>query len=301
MKHAVGIDIGGTNTKVGIITENGELLHFEKFPTASETGFEEYVDRVVKHLIDNLEKLNLKLDDLTGIGIGAPNGNSTNGHVESPPNLAWDNVPLVEDFQKKLNFKNIKLENDANVAALGEKRWGVCKNDSDFIVVTLGTGVGTGIVANNKLVRGSHGIAGEGGHIVIRPGGRPCNCGGKGHLECYASVRGIKTTTFIQLEKELSFKEISDLYHNGDPVMNDIVKKTADFLAMGLAQMGTLFAPDKFVLAGGVATLGEQFCKWTDEYYREYVYGPFKDKTEICLSSISTAEGAVLGAASLVI
>jgi glucokinase len=300
-QSAIGIDIGGTNSKVGLVDETGKLLCFEKFPTDSQSGFEDFVRRMSTNINKLLTKHNISKTALSGVGIGAPNGNSQAGTIESPPNLAWDVVPIVKAFQQALEIDNIKLDNDANVAALGEGRWGVAKNSSNFIVVTLGTGIGTGIVANGELIRGSHGMAAEGGHLVIRPGGRPCNCGGMGHLECYASVRGIKTTTFIQLEKELSFHEISELYHAGDETMLQVVKKTANFLAIGLAQMGTIFAPDMFVLAGGVATLGEQFRSWTEQAYIENTYRPFKHISKLELSRISTAEGAVLGAASLVI
>jgi glucokinase len=302
MKRAIGIDIGGTNTKLGLVHEDGTTLFFEKFPTVSESGFEDFCERVLSHTTKLLKEHNLSLKDLSGIGVGAPNGNSITGNIENPPNLKWGNVDFVNQFKKLFQLENVALENDANVAALGEGKWGVAKESHNFIVVTLGTGVGTGIVLNNQLVRGSHGLSGEGGHIVVmQTNGRPCNCGGKGHLENYASVRGIKTTTYTTLEKELSFAEISDRFHRGDEVIRDIIKKSSKHLAFGLSQMGSLLAPDMFVLAGGVATLGEDLRSWTDDFYKEMVYPPFKDKTTIELSSISTAEGAVLGAASLVL
>lgn len=298
---AVGIDIGGTNTKIGLVASEGRLLAFEKFPTKEAASFEDFAVQVKLVCERVLKSQNVAWKDLAGVGAGAPNGNAKTGKIESPPNLKhWGTVDLKTVFERTLNMP-VKLDNDANVAALGEGKWGAARKMKDYIVVTLGTGIGTGVVANGSLVRGGNGLAGEGGHISVDPGGRLCGCGGRGHLEVYGSVRGIKITTKNKLGKDLSFARISEAFHAGDKAMADVVDETADWLGRGLAAMGSLMAPEAFILAGGVATLGERLRGQTDKALNENIYPPFKGQIKTLLSEISTGEGAVLGAASLVL
>jgi glucokinase len=300
MEIAVGIDIGGTNTKIGLISSEGSLIGFESFPTTGPATFSEYTQKVKSTVDSLLHKNELSYEQILGIGVGAPNGNGKNGFVESPPNLKqWGTVDLVTPFKQAFN-KPVKLENDANVAALGEGLWGVAKGMDDFIVVTLGTGVGTGVVVNNDLVRGVNGLAGEGGHIIIEENGRNCGCGGRGHLEIYASVKGIKMTTKEITGKDLQFREIAELYRQGDEEMEKVFKQTAHYLGKGISIMGSLFCPEAIVLAGGVATIGDHFRQQVEDVYNELVYAPFKNATKVLISSVSTGEGAVLGAASLI-
>jgi glucokinase len=301
MKLAIGIDIGGTNTKIGLVSEQGELLHFKTFPTIEAKTFDLYCEQTKKVVADMLAQKNISLDQIVGIGVGAPNGNAHNGKIESPPNIKhWGTVDLVSPFKKLFN-KTIVLENDANVAAIGEGKWGVAKDMQDFAIVTLGTGIGTGIVANGKLIRGANGMASEGGHIIIEKNGRNCGCGGRGHLEDYASVRGIKLTAKEITGLDLSFKEISERFHANDSDMIKVFEQTAEYLGQGLSIIGSLFAPEAIILAGGVATIGEKLRADVEKHYNNLVYPPFKGQTKILISSVSTSEGAVLGAASLVI
>lgn len=300
MKIAVGIDIGGTNTKIGLVNEDGELLDFNTFPTTEAKNFELYSDAVKKTVDKLLENKNLSYKDVVGVGVGAPNGNGHNGKIENPPNIKhWGTVDLVSPFKERFNLPVI-LENDANVAAIGEGKWGAAKNMKDYAVVTLGTGIGTGIVANGTLIRGSNGMASEGGHITIDRNGRNCGCGGRGHLEDYGSVRGIKLTAKEITGEDLSFKEISERFLSGDEQMIKVFEQTAEYLGHGTSIIGSLFAPEAIILAGGVATIGEKLRADVENSYNNLVYPPFQGQTKILISSISTAEGAVLGAASLV-
>lgn len=300
MNLAFGIDIGGTNTKIGLVDESGKLLDFTTFPTTEPKSFELFAARVKESADNLLKKNNIPSDQVLGIGVGAPNGNSRTGHIENPPNLKhWGTVDLVTPFKKVFN-QEVLLENDANVAALGEALWGAAKGSKDFLVVTLGTGIGTGIIVNGSLLRGANGLAGEGGHIIIEDNGRQCGCGGFGHLEMYGSVKGIKLTTKQVTGQDLSFHEISARYHDGDPQIREVFDITAKYLGKGLAAMGSILAPEYIVLAGGVATIGADFAKKVEATYNDLVYAPFKGLTKVLISQISTAEGAVLGAASLI-
>lgn len=291
---ALGIDIGGTNTKMAIVNDRGEPLRQSTFPTRSLIPFPDYADEVYREAMKLSEGLTLH-----GVGVGAPNANSTIGEIVSPVNLGWKTAPLVKEFKKRFGV-DIFLENDANVAALGEKVWGAGQESDHFIVVTLGTGIGTGIISHGQLISGPTGMAGEGGHITIHPGGRPCNCGGAGHLECYASVRGLKLHVLEQTGHDLKFSEISDGFKNNDQAIKNAVRLAANDLGLGLAQMQTLFNPDLFILAGGVATIGDEFRQMVEDGLNLAAYRPFVNSSKVVLSPIATKHGAVTGAASLV-
>jgi len=298
-EYVLGIDIGGTNTKMGIVNSQGELISFETFPTKDPKDFSEYQNKLLSVAHHLCESSKIEIKDILALGVGAPNGNGVTGCVESPPNLKhWGTFDFVSPISKLFKLP-VFLENDANVAALGEKMWGQGRELHDFIVVTLGTGIGTGVYTHNELITGSHGLAGEGGHIIIEKDGRTCGCGGKGHLEVYGSVTGIKTTTKELTDEELTFHEISARYHSGDDKIKKVFDHTANYLALGLSQMGSLMCPQAFIIAGGVATIGQDFINRIQYYYDQYIYPPFRDKTKILLSNISTKEGAVLGAAGL--
>lgn len=292
---AVGIDIGGTNTKIGLINEQGKILSLTKIATESESSFHDYLVRVEKAINDlNPQKLPLK-----GIGIGAPCASGITGIMENPPNLAWGTTPIKQLFENHFKLPII-VENDANISALGEGQWGIAQNLKDYIVVTLGTGVGTGIIVNGQLLRGSSGLAGEGGHITIIANGRKCNCGGLGHLEAYCSVRGIKQTYKELFNGETGFREMSEKYEQGDAKAMQAVDQTADYLGQGLAIMTALFMPDLIILAGGVSSLGDSLAIKTQAALNRYVFPIMKDKVPVKISKISTSDGAILGAASLV-
>lgn len=295
----VGIDIGGTNTKFGFVTKSGQVLHSHKIPTHSDQDFEAYTKDLKEAVFKEFKELESAYK-IISIGVGAPNANSSNGKIENPPNLAWDQADLVSVFSKVFNLP-VKLENDANIAAVGEKKFGLGKSFDNFIVVTLGTGIGTGTYINGHLYTGSHALGSEAGHLIIEPNGRPCNCGGRGHLECYGSVRGIKLTAKEILGEDLKFAEISERFHAGDESMREVVRTTAEYLAIGLSSMSTVLSPQAFIFSGGISTLGEDFRQMILSEYEKVVYRPFKNNSQILFSEISSEFGAVLGAASLVL
>ncbi len=300
-KIAIGIDIGGTNTKIAAVAKDATVIGYHSFPTGADKPFEQFVgkiDKQVKKVIEEIKNHDDKLE-VAGVGIGAPNANPVHGTLKDPPNLSWGTVPIKDIMEEKLQLK-VYLDNDANVAALGEGTFGVAKDMKDYIAVTLGTGVGTGIVVNNKILSGANGMAGEGGHIMIVPEGRCCGCGGSGHLEAYASGTGLQKTAKEIFRRDITGKEVGDLFHKEDPEAMEVFDKTARWLGQGLASMGTLFAPEAFILAGGVAAAGDNFRKLVEFYVNEYVYPSFKGEMKVLISAVSKQEGAVLGAASLV-
>ncbi|MBL7666190.1 MAG: ROK family protein [Bacteriovoracaceae bacterium] len=297
MKIALGIDIGGTNTKLALVDESGKTMDYLSFSTNADQKFEFFLKNLSLH-VDKLLKNHSNIQ-LSGIGVGCPNVDARTGKLVSPPNLGWGNIDIQKAFEK--TFKGpIFFGNDANVAALGEKIWGHGQKFTDFIVVTLGTGVGTGAFINNKLVIGGNGLATEGGHIITHDNGRKCLCGGEGHLECYASIRGIKQTVKELSGEDLKFREIAEMFKAGHPMAKQAFKLTAESLAKGLSIMGSLLAPEAFILSGGIATIGEDFLKDVKETYEKLVFPNFRKQTQIYISEIATEHGAVLGAAAQV-
>ncbi len=297
IEAAIGIDIGGTNTKMALVDQNGKIHNHFSFPTQSQKPFSEFIDRVA----NNLKDLIADFHDLSihGIGVGAPNANPHSGMILSPPNLAWGSVPLKAALEAKIS-RPVWMDNDANIAAMAENIWGVAQNKKNFIVVTLGTGVGTGIFCEGKLLLGSNFMAGEGGHVTIIPAGRPCGCGAKGHLEPYANSRGIELTAEELLGGKFTSKEIGELFKNGDKKAYEVMEQTAKYLGIGLSTMVSLFSPELIVLAGGVAQVGGPFDRMVEKEIDRYVFGAFQKQTKVTFSKISTENGAVLGAASLV-
>jgi glucokinase len=294
---ALGIDIGGTNTKFGLIHSDGRIIDHSKIETLAHEPFQKYLDRVeteVNRLISPYK------NNVVGIGIGAPSASAVTGVMENPPNLQnWGTLPLKKLFQDRFHLP-IFLDNDANICAVGEGQWGVAKGLKNFIVITLGTGVGTGIIVNGQMLTGSSGFAGEGGHIIIHPEGRPCACGGVGHLEAYCSVKGIKQTYRELFHEETGFREMSANYFAGDPKAIKCVETTADHMGWGLATMTALFLPDLVVLGGGVSSLGDSFAVLVEAALNRHVFPSFRNKVPVKISSISTSDGAIMGAASLV-
>ena len=219
--YVIGLDLGGTNSVFGIVDSRGEIKATTAIKTQGYAGVDEYVDAAVDALQVIIEQVG-GIEQIKAMGIGAPNGNYYNGTIEFAPNLSWGRdgiVPLADMFSKRLNIP-VALTNDANAAAIGEMTYGVARGMKNFIVITLGTGVGSGIVVNGQLVYGSDGFAGELGHTIIRKDGRPCGCGRKGCLECYCSATGVARTAREMLDttdepsllRELNRDEITSLY-----------------------------------------------------------------------------------------
>ena len=300
MKYALGIDIGGTNTVVGLVDKTGNVLGTDSVKTQSFPVLEEYVKTVSKLAKDLIAKNNVSIDDIVGLGIGAPNANYYTGNIEMAPNLPWkqDKVPLAKMFREELNIP-VTITNDANAAALGEKMYGVAKDMDNFIMITLGTGVGSGIVINGQLVYGHDGFAGELGHVIIERNGRLCGCGRRGCLETYCSATGIVRTAKERNTPFLTSKDIYDAAVKGDKTAIDIFKETGTRLGRAFADMVVFSSPEAFVLFGGLAKAGDFIVKYTKEAMEEAIMPIFKGKVKILLSTMKDADAAVLGASAL--
>ena len=300
MKYALGIDIGGTNTVVGLVDKAGNVLGTDSVKTQSLPVLEEYVKTVSKLAKDLIAKNNVSIDDIVGLGIGAPNANYYTGNIEMAPNLPWkqDKVPLAKMFREELNIP-VTITNDANAAALGEKMYGVAKDMDNFIMITLGTGVGSGIVINGQLVYGHDGFAGELGHVIIERNGRLCGCGRRGCLETYCSATGIVRTAKERNTPFLTSKDIYDAAVKGDETAIDIFRETGTRLGRALADMVVFSSPEAFVLFGGLAKAGDFIVKYTKEAMEEAIMPIFKGKVKILLSTMKDADAAVLGASAL--
>jgi len=310
-KLVCGIDIGGTNTTAGLVTPSGEIVLRKNMPTVGLDTAEEFIDAVSAMVLSMVSKTGCVL---TGIGIGAPNGNFYNGTIEFAPNLPWKGVIHVADLIKKhFPEAEVLLTNDANAAAWGERIYGAAKGENDFIMITLGTGVGSGIVANGNLIYGHDGFAGEIGHAIVDPNGRQCGCGRKGCLETYTSASGIVRTAVELLknnnsksllseisEDQLSSKIIADAAIKGDETAVEVFDKTAWYLALKLADAVAHTSPSSIYIFGGVAKAGDLLMLPLKKYFNEFLLQIYKNKVALKWSALPGNDAAILGAASLV-
>lgn len=301
---AFGIDIGGTNTKIGLFDHSGTILHYLIHPTSKSLSPEAFIDQLAQECDQILfSELGFHLGDkrLVGVGAGAPMANYFSGMVEHAPNLGWKNVALRNLFAEKFKT-NAVIENDANLAAVGEKKWGAGKNFSDFILVTLGTGVGTGLILNGKLYRGHNALGAEGGHIIIpNKNERLCSCGGMNHLESYLSAKGIKQTIFELISEEWTIEKLGTEFKNGNHKAINIIDTIALELASGLVSMAVLFGPQSFIIGGGVSKLGDSFNQVVLKKFNELVHFSLKGKVSITTASLSSDKGAIYGGAAHII
>jgi len=311
MKEVVaGIDIGGTNTVFGLVDKSGKILAENSLRTTDYPKIENFVSALtdsIKTLMSG--KSNLKL---AAIGVGAPNANYHKGTIELAPNLAWKGiVPLAEYIRKKIDVP-VSMTNDANAAAMGEMLFGGAKKMKDFIILTLGTGLGSGIVINGEVVYGHTGFAGELGHTIVIPGGRDCGCGRQGCFETYASASGLVRTLLYMLSEmreesslrgvapsDLTAKKIADAAAENDPIALEALDYTAELLAFGIVNAIGFSSPEAVFLFGGLAQAGEMLFMPTRKYVDETVQPIFKGTVKILPSAISESNAAVLGAAAL--
>jgi glucokinase len=301
---AFGIDIGGTNTKIGLFDHNGKLLSYLIHPTSKTLKPEEFIDQLAQECEQILQKeLNIGLGNskVIGVGVGAPMANYFTGRVDHAPNLGWKDVPLQEFFKKKFKT-NAVIENDANLAAVGEKKWGAGKDLTDFILVTLGTGVGTGLILDGKLYRGHQALGGEGGHIIIpNENKRLCSCGGLNHLESYLSAKGIKQTITELTREEWSIEKLGHEFNSGNLKAASIINTIAQDLATGLVSMAVLLGPQAFIIGGGVSKLGDTFNQVILKKFDELVHFSLKGKVKIITANLSSDKGAIYGGAAHII
>lgn len=298
--YAFGIDIGGTNTKIGFFDVHGTLLGFHHIPTDKSISPDQFIERIAQESFVLTEKVGIQKGDprLLGVGAGAPMANTFTGMVSEAPNLGWKNVPLRDLFAKHFGVHSV-IENDANLAAVGEKRWGAGKDFSDFILITLGTGVGSGLILNNKLYRGRDGLGAEGGHVLIpHEKKRLCSCGGMNHLESFLSAKGIKQTIFELTGEEWTIEKLGTLYHEGNQRAKTIIHTIAEELASGLTSMSVLIGPEAFIIGGGVSKLGTPFNNVIQEKLDQIVHFSLKGKIKIMTATVSSDKGAVFGGAA---
>jgi glucokinase len=311
MKDVVaGIDIGGTNTIFGLVDKTGNVIAEGRLKTAEFPDIKDFISAqyaaINKMLEDNS---GLKL---LGLGVGAPNANYHKGTIELAPNLAWKGiVPLAAYLKEKVHVPVI-ITNDANAAAMGEMIFGGAREMKDFIVLTLGTGLGSGIVINGEIVYGHTGFAGELGHTIIVPGGRDCGCGRKGCYETYASASGLVRTVLNMLSEmrigsslrdippsELTSKKIVEEAEKGDKVALESISYTAEMLALGIVNAITFSSPEAVFLFGGLVKAGEMLLAPVRKYVDLNVMPIFKGRVRILPSGVSETNAAVLGAAAL--
>ena len=310
--YVVGIDIGGTNTVFGIVDARGNVLASNSIKTAKHAKIEDYVEELYQELTRLIDAINAT-DKILGIGIGAPNANYFSGMIEGSVNLPWPTpIPLADLVSEKFGIP-VTITNDANAAAIGEMTYGAARGLKDFIMITLGTGVGSGIVINGQLVYGHDGNAGELGHVVIkRNNGRLCGCGRTGCLEAYCSATGVARTAREFLEartepsllrnlpiEDITSKDVYDAAVAGDKLAKDIFEFTGNLLGEAFADFITFSSPEAIILFGGLAKSGDLLMNPIKNSLDKNILKVFKGKTKILLSELKESDAAVLGASSL--
>ena len=302
---AVGIDIGGTNTVFGLTNRKGEILFEESIRTKDFANAEELI-QTIYDLIPSNHKISI-----VGVGIGAPNGNYFTGTIDFAPNLPWSGVIPLKHISEKIFNISTTITNDANAAAIGEMVYGNAKDLKEFITITLGTGLGSGIIVDGKIVYGHDGFAGELGHFRVTPNGRTCNCGRKGCLETYASSTGVvrsihelnsSNKAYSKIHKVTSpqAKDVFHLAENGDLFCLEIIDYTAEILGNALADFTTFSSPKAFILFGGIAQSGEFFRKKVNAVMEKGMLSIYQNTVEVRISTLHDKNAAVLGASSLV-
>jgi glucokinase len=310
---SIGIDIGGTGTKFGIVDNVGNLLFSSEMSTRNHADLAAFIDELYNNLNPLIEQAG-GIGRIKGIGLGAPNGNYYTGTVEYAPNLPWKGIlPLATLVEGKFKLP-VVMTNDANAAALGEMMYGVAQGMKDFIMITLGTGVGSGIVANGNLIYGHDGFAGELGHTIIIPDGRMHEGTGKrGSLESYASATGVRLTAIELLEQndmpsllrdvpkdKLDSKKVYDAAMDGDELAKEIFEYTGKILGMALANFVMFSSPEAIILFGGLTKAGDLILKPTREHMEANLIQVFQNKVKILVSHLKESDAAILGASALV-
>ena len=313
--YVIGLDLGGTNSVFGIVDSRGEIKATTAIKTQGYDKVEDYVDACVEALHVIIDQVG-GIEKIKAMGIGAPNGNFYNGTIEFAPNLAWAHhgvVPLAKLFSERLNDIPVGLTNDANAAAIGEMIYGVARGMKNFIVITLGTGVGSGIVVNGQLLYGCDGFAGELGHVtMVREGGRTCGCGRTGCLEAYCSATGVArtarellaTTQEPSLLRELDPEKITSLdvsiaAGKGDRLAKEIYEFTGHMLGEACADFAAFSSPEAFIFFGGMTKAGDLIMDPIKRSYEEHVLKIFKGKAKFLVSGLDGASAAVLGASAI--
>ena len=312
--YVIGLDLGGTNSVFGIVDSRGEIKATTAIKTQGFDSVDDYVDASVNALQVIIEQVG-GIDNIKAMGIGAPNGNYYNGTIEFAPNLSWGHdgvVPLAKMFSDRLGIP-VALTNDANAAAIGEMTYGVARGMKNFIMITLGTGVGSGIVINGQLVYGCDGFAGELGHVIMRrTNGRPCGCGRFGCLETYCSATGvarsarelIDTTDTPSLLREMKAEDITSLdvsiaANKGDKLALEVYEFTGKMLGEACADFAAFSSPEAFIFFGGLTKAGDLIMDPIKKSYNEKVLKIFQGKAKFLISGLDGSAAAVLGASAI--
>ncbi len=311
--YVIGLDLGGTNSVFGIVDSRGDIKVTTAIKTQGYKNVEDYVKASVEALQIIIDQVG-GIDNIKAMGIGAPNGNYYNGTIEFAPNLEWGRngvVPLADLFSKALGIP-VALTNDANAAAIGEMTYGVARGMKNFIVLTLGTGVGSGIVVNGQLVYGCDGFAGELGHVIVIENGRPCGCGRRGCLEAYCSATGVARTARELLatteepsslrelnSDEITSYDVSMAAEKGDKLALDVYAFTGKLLGEACANFAAFSSPEAFIFFGGLTKAGNLIMDPIKKAYDERVLNIFKGKAKFLISGLEGSSVAVLGASAV--
>lgn len=311
--YVIGIDIGGTNTVFGVVDARGQILYSSSIKTGKHADVNDYVAELAKGLEGVIDQAG-GYDKIKGIGVGAPNGNFFNGCIEFAPNLPWEGkIPLAQLISESVNGIPVALTNDANAAAIGEMTYGAARGMKDFIVITLGTGVGSGIVVNGNLVYGHDGFAGELGHVIIRRNnGRMCGCGRQGCLEAYTSATGVARTAreYLEIRKDesvlrdinpddITSKDVYDAAMKNDKVALEIFEATGHMLGEAFADFVAFSSPEAIILFGGLTKAGDLIMNPIKESMEKNMLKVFAGKTKLLFSQLKESDAAVLGASAL--
>lgn len=310
-KNVLGMDIGGTNTVFGVVDARGSILASGSIKTAKYTDINEYVEEVAQGMLKIVEETG-GIETIKGLGIGAPNGNFYTGEIAFAPNLPWKGrIPLAEMFKARLGVP-VAITNDANAAAIGEMTYGAARGMKDFIMITLGTGVGSGVVCNGQLVYGHDGFAGELGHVNAVRNGRLCGCGKSGCLETYASATGVARTAREILElnnapsllrsvplEDITSKDVYDAAIQGDKIALDIFEFTGKTLGEAFADFVAFTSPEAIILFGGLTKAGDLILNPVKEHMEKNLLPIFRNKVKVIFSEMKDTDAAVLGASAL--
>lgn len=311
MNIVLGIDIGGTNTSFGFVDRAGTIIAETSMGTKSNDAAEDFVTRLHQRIEE--VRTGLPSHHLCGIGIGAPNANYYRGTIEKAVHLNWgETVDFAGLIRKYYNIP-VSITNDANAAAIGEMLFGNARGMKNFMVITLGTGLGSGIVVDGRLLYGNRGFARELGHTVVDPIGRQCRCGKKGCLETYASATGLVRTALLLITErcdpsllrtidlqKITSKMIFDLAQKGDAIALEAFDQTAKILGMKLADAVALTGPEAIFLSGGLSMAGDILLKPTQQYMEDFLFNAYKGSVKLMLSGMEPGKSAILGAAALI-
>lgn len=308
----IGLDLGGTNSVFGVVDSKGEIIATTSIKTQAYPSLDQYIMESVKAIKQIAEQVG-GMEKIRAMGIGAPCGNYYKGTIEHAANLVWAKgiVPLANMFVNELGIP-VVVTNDAKAAAMGEMKYGVAVGMNNFVELTLGTGVGSGIVANGQLIYGFDGFAGELGHMIVEPDGRPCGCGRKGCLETYCSATGVVRTAIAMLEESPEATSVRDIATDkltsyevykaamaGDTMAQEVFKQTGRRIGIACANIATFLSPEAFIFFGGLAQAGELLLRPIEEAYNENVLSLYKGKARFLMSGLDGAKAAILGASAI--